>query len=177
MENVKPTANQDYIELLDGSIININSEEWYELLSNELTSFRYNSHLGKFTARKEKRKGIDYWYGERRLFRKLRHLYIGKTKEVDKLALANTAVRLSLSDRDFWDGEYKRKTLNQAEKNDISASSKARKKHTFDREKLNIIAKSLLNDANITRNGRDRGAVKRGVEAFIERLIVMNQLE
>lgn len=177
MRNTKPTADQDYIKLVDGDSINIDSEKWYELLSSELTSFRYDSYLGKFTARKEQRKGIDYWYGERRLFKKLRHIYIGKTEEVDKLALANTAARLSLSDEEFWKGEYKRKSLDEFEKSDISTSSKVKNLHTFDREKLSTIAKSLLNDANITRNGRDRGAVKRGVEAFIERLIVMNQLE
>jgi hypothetical protein len=55
-------------------------EQWQADLET-LTSFHFANNLGQFTARKERRRNTDYWYGYRKATSgKVHKIYLGKNE-------------------------------------------------------------------------------------------------
>lgn len=71
------------------------NRKWFNwLMASESKSFRVVSPGGTFTARKEQRDNIAYWYGFKKINRKTRSVYIGES-------LATTPRELELVARYF----------------------------------------------------------------------------
>jgi predicted ATPase/DNA-binding CsgD family transcriptional regulator len=78
------------------SDIVVGSAAWLEwLTSPEVTSFRYEHAAGGFTARRERRKGGEYWYAYRKHAGRLHKAYLGVSGELDLERLNRTALRLA----------------------------------------------------------------------------------
>ncbi|MEG4521147.1 hypothetical protein [Microcoleus sp. AT9b-C5] len=76
-----------------GNMIQIDTNHWFNWLT-ENKSFRYESrHHAPFTARKEK---TDYWYGYRKVAGKLHKRYIGKSLELNSAKLEEIAEALNV---------------------------------------------------------------------------------
>ena len=61
--------------------IQVGSQPWYAWLGDH-QGFIYEGVAGHFTARRELRRGIGYWYGYRRHEGKLNKVYLGKSEEL-----------------------------------------------------------------------------------------------
>jgi hypothetical protein len=68
---------------------------WLDWLEQLLTkSFRYESVTGTFTAIKENRRGRPIWYAHRRVGGKLKRVYLGKSENLTRAKLVETARKL-----------------------------------------------------------------------------------
>ncbi len=75
--------------------IQLESEQWYAWLESHYT-FRVKSTTVIYTARKERRAGLWYWYAYRRSTGKLRIAYLGKSAELTLARLNSVAQVLAL---------------------------------------------------------------------------------
>ena len=87
---------QGTIEVEGGKIFELDSSKgsvWLE----SVTSFRYvpTGANKPYTARKEEKKGGDYWYGYRKLAGKLHKKYIGKSSELNTAKLEEISEALN----------------------------------------------------------------------------------
>lgn len=76
------------------NLIQVGSAAWNNWL-NEHAGFVYESSAGHFTARREVRRGKDYWYGYRRREGKLSKTYLGKTGELTREKLEQASAHLA----------------------------------------------------------------------------------
>lgn len=77
---------------------NVGSRKWFEWLSSDsVASFRFQSQIGSYTARKEKRESGDYWYAYKKIEGKLRSTYIGRTDELTLGKLEEIVKKLYVS--------------------------------------------------------------------------------
>jgi predicted ATPase/DNA-binding CsgD family transcriptional regulator len=61
----------------------VGSDAWYTWLADQqIQSFSFKSHLGTFTARRERKRHGWYWYAYLKREGKLRKAYLGKTEEL-----------------------------------------------------------------------------------------------
>lgn len=97
-----PQVIDDQLTPLDvtgGSLptIQVGSVDWYAWLKEEATrSFAYHSAQGFLTARRERRKGIWYWYAYRTRNGQLHKAYLGKAEELTSIRLKHVAAMLSV---------------------------------------------------------------------------------
>ncbi len=61
--------------------IEVGSQSWHDWLTNNQV-FIYEGVAGHFSARRELRRGIGYWYAYRRRDGKLTKIYMGKSEEL-----------------------------------------------------------------------------------------------
>jgi len=77
----------------------VGSDAWYAWLADQqIQSFSFQSRLGTFTARRERKRRGWYWYAYRKRAGKLRKAYLGKTEEVTLERL--NAIAAALIDKD-----------------------------------------------------------------------------
>jgi hypothetical protein len=87
-------------EVINGDDPLIGSPQWYQFLEMPSTkSFRYESSIGSFTARKRPN---GTWNAYRKLFGKLRQEYLGLSKSLSPERLEEIATRLAQSDMEYW---------------------------------------------------------------------------
>ncbi|MBV9713080.1 MAG: hypothetical protein JO011_19435, partial [Ktedonobacteraceae bacterium] len=79
--------SQDYTS---SATIPLGSEQWYTWLESHCT-FRVKNDGVTYTARKERRAGLWYWYAYRKCGGKLRIVYLGKTEELSLERLNSVA--------------------------------------------------------------------------------------
>jgi predicted ATPase/DNA-binding CsgD family transcriptional regulator len=96
-----PLVSDNRLLLPDGAEgqlapIVVGSSAWYNWLAAESNqSFAFKNHLGKFTARRERKHQGWYWYAYRKREGKLRKAYLGKTEEMTLERLNAVAVVLA----------------------------------------------------------------------------------
>ncbi|GCE48784.1 LuxR family maltose regulon positive regulatory protein [Thermosporothrix hazakensis] len=74
----------------------LESVEWWRWLEDETHStFRFRSARGSFTARRERKHGLWYWYAYRRAHGRLYKAYLGKTEELRAVHLEVIAQSLA----------------------------------------------------------------------------------
>jgi LuxR family maltose regulon positive regulatory protein len=81
----------------------LGSEEWFSWLSEpEHGSFDLQHPLGNLTVRKERRqRGGEYWTAYRRVGKRLRKVYLGKSSELTLARLQRAAITLAIDDETF----------------------------------------------------------------------------
>ncbi len=92
---VKYTLSE--FSVVDGASLRIfqpADPSWFEWLTNQ-DGFIYNSENGHFTARREKRKGIEYWYAYRRREGRLHKIYLGKSLNLSHINLEQASIYLA----------------------------------------------------------------------------------
>lgn len=79
-----------------GNPVNIpaESDAWFAWLETART-FAFDDPVGRFTARKRRRSGADYWYAFRRLGGHLYETYLGKARDITVGRLRAVAARLN----------------------------------------------------------------------------------
>jgi LuxR family transcriptional regulator, maltose regulon positive regulatory protein len=93
--NSKPLVRNDLLVTDEPNVdpvnpVQVGSQQWYDWLVNE-DGFIYEGVAGHFTARRELRRGIGYWYGYRRRDGKLTKIYLGKSEELTQENLKRTS--------------------------------------------------------------------------------------
>jgi LuxR family maltose regulon positive regulatory protein len=84
------SATDDLISVLVGSV------EWFHLL-DQLHAFAFEDHCRRsFTARREHRHQLSYWYAYRKHHNKLHKFYLGKSQQLDLPRLHAAARHLDL---------------------------------------------------------------------------------
>ena len=74
-----PTIKKNKVELVSGKILTVDSRQWFRWLDEpETTAFKFEVSDG-FTARKETN---GYWYGYRKINRRLHKRYLGKSSSL-----------------------------------------------------------------------------------------------
>jgi LuxR family maltose regulon positive regulatory protein len=81
-------------EASSGDPIRVGSPGWYTWLIDQ-QGFIYEGVAGHFTARRELRRGIGYWYGYRRQSGKLSKIYLGKSEELTQESLEQASAQLA----------------------------------------------------------------------------------
>lgn len=81
--------------------IEVGSADWFDWLA-ENDRFVYRHETTHFTARRESRRGHDYWYGYRRYRDKLRKVYLGRAADLTVPALVAAGDRFRQDEA----GEY-----------------------------------------------------------------------
>jgi len=74
--------------------IQVGSKFWFAWLEMK-DGFTYQGSIGHFTARRELRRGISYWYGYRRRDGKLSKVYLGKSEELSREKLEKASALLA----------------------------------------------------------------------------------
>ncbi|MEA4907079.1 MAG: hypothetical protein VB089_05645, partial [Anaerolineaceae bacterium] len=74
--------------------IPLGSPAWTEWLAR-LRAFIYESQAGHFSARRETRRGKDYWYAYRRREGRLYHVYLGRSEDLDAGRLEQACAALA----------------------------------------------------------------------------------
>jgi LuxR family transcriptional regulator, maltose regulon positive regulatory protein len=74
--------------------IRVGSPQWYEWLSSGL-GFLFEGGTGHFTARREMRRGTEYWYAYRRSNGKFSKAYLGKSQELTVERLEQASAQLA----------------------------------------------------------------------------------
>jgi LuxR family maltose regulon positive regulatory protein len=74
--------------------IQVGSQPWVAWLADH-SAFTYEGGAGHFTARRELRRGIGYWYGYRRRNGKLNKIYLGKPEELNREKLDRASAILA----------------------------------------------------------------------------------
>jgi LuxR family maltose regulon positive regulatory protein len=97
--NNKPVVRIDLLVADDADAnpvnpIQVGSPAWYTWLVDH-QGFIYEGVAGHFTARRELRRGIGYWYGYRRRDGKLSKIYLGKSKELTQESLEQASALLA----------------------------------------------------------------------------------
>lgn len=95
----KPHIKDDMLFDTDSSVsanipIQVGSRNWFAWLGSN-DGFIYEGSIGHFTARRELRRGIGYWYAYRRFEGKLLKVYLGKTEELTSEHLVKASLQLS----------------------------------------------------------------------------------
>ena len=89
---------RDSLLLLDATepdtvkAVQVGSQQWYEWLASH-PGFQFEGGTGHFTARRELRRGIEYWYAYRRYAGKLSKTYLGKSEELTLERLEQASAR------------------------------------------------------------------------------------
>jgi len=97
-----PLVFGDRLLLPEQAAVIVGSDAWYSWLTSEsVQSFTFRSHLGTFTARRERKRNGWYWYIYRKRQGKLRKAYLGRAKEISLERL--TAVTETLVSRGLAD--------------------------------------------------------------------------
>ena len=73
----------------------VGSDRWFEWLTFN-HHFYFLNNVGKFTARKEKRRNTQYWYAYLRIDGKLRKKYLSNSEQVTDKKLYDTAKSFGL---------------------------------------------------------------------------------
>lgn len=95
-----PVVTEGSVRFPCGKAFNLASPEGSEWLKGA-TSFRYEScGRSPFTAQKKPARGIDYWYGSRKVRGKLYQKFIGRAGIVDIERLESTAKWLDAAGSD-----------------------------------------------------------------------------
>ena len=90
-----PLVSGNCLLLPKQAAVIVGSDAWYTWLTSESTrSFTLRSHLGTFTARRERKRNGWYWYIYRKQKGKLRKAYLGKAKEITLERLATVTETL-----------------------------------------------------------------------------------
>jgi hypothetical protein len=96
-----PLVKEDQLILWDHELnqlietLKVGDPYWLDWLEQALTkSFRYESATGIFTAIKENRRGRSIWYAHRRVKGKLKRVYLGKSENLTRSKLVETARKL-----------------------------------------------------------------------------------
>jgi hypothetical protein len=149
----------------------LGSEKWFLWLGlTNSQTFRFepiNTTQTRFTARREERGNDSYWYGYKRITGKLHKLYIGRSLELTLERLEEVAIAFeNLRSNGLQEKSH-------TTKNRVASCSKNQPMTQLSQEKLEAIGQELLNDSGLTRNGKDRGTVKRTITAFTERLALL----
>lgn len=84
----------DDAETTGDNRIPIGSQSWYAWLADH-HGFIYEGRVGHFTARREFRRGIGYWYGYRRRDGKLSKTYLGRSENLTQECLEQASARLA----------------------------------------------------------------------------------
>jgi LuxR family transcriptional regulator, maltose regulon positive regulatory protein len=97
--NNKPVVQNNLLETADTaagpvSPILVGSQPWVAWLGDH-PGFIYEGVAGHFTARRELRRGIGYWYGYRRCNGKLTKIYLGKSEELTRESLERACALLA----------------------------------------------------------------------------------
>ena len=97
--NNKPAVRIDLLVAGDADAnpvdpIRVGSPAWYTWLADH-QGFIYEGVVGHFTARRELRRGIGYWYGYRRRDGKLSKIYLGKSEELTQESLEQASALLA----------------------------------------------------------------------------------
>lgn len=74
--------------------IHVESDAWFRWLQGA-RAFSFDDATGRFTARKKRRRGADYWYALRRYSGSLYETYLGKTADMTLRRLRSASARLS----------------------------------------------------------------------------------
>jgi LuxR family maltose regulon positive regulatory protein len=74
--------------------IGVGSPQWYAWLAHH-QSFLFEGGAGHFTARRETRRGSEYWYAYRRRDGKLSKTYLGKSEELTPERLEQASAHLA----------------------------------------------------------------------------------
>lgn len=78
------------------AFLDVGSDAWYSWLADEQNhSFAFQNHLGRFTARRERKHRGWYWYAYRKRDGKLSKVYLGKAEEVTLTRLNAAATALT----------------------------------------------------------------------------------
>jgi hypothetical protein len=81
-----------------GGAIRVEADAWWAWLDRPTSrAFRFEGDAGTFTARREQQRGHLYWYAYRRVDRRLRKMYLGRSSELRMAALNHAAERLAPS--------------------------------------------------------------------------------
>ncbi|MEW5818418.1 MAG: hypothetical protein AB1798_23890 [Spirochaetota bacterium] len=81
-------------EAIADNPIQIGSPAWYAWLTDH-SGFIYEGRTGHFTACREFRRGISYWYGYRRRDGKLSKTYLGKSEDLTQERLEQAGAHLA----------------------------------------------------------------------------------
>ena len=73
----------------------VGSDRWFEWLTSSHHFYFLNS-VGKFTARKEKRRNTEYWYAYRKVDGRLRKRYLGSSEQLTDKKLCDSAKSFGL---------------------------------------------------------------------------------
>src|ERR687895_616650 len=85
-----------YTDETGGHVVRVGSDDWARWLEAPgTTRFRFEEATGSFTARREHRGSGTYWYAYRKRGGRLAKAYIGPSRELDRVRLAEVAARLS----------------------------------------------------------------------------------
>ena len=76
----------------------VGSDAWFNWLA-EHSRFIFSDENGRFSARREMRRGQYYWYGSRRRNRKLRKTYLGRPKDLTWDCLQKAGQKLAGGER------------------------------------------------------------------------------
>lgn len=85
------------LELENGNIVEVGSEQWYEWLESN-GSFRFESGFAgddSFTARKHKRESGNFWYAYRKVGGQLKNAYVGKSENLSTERMLAIAQKLN----------------------------------------------------------------------------------
>src|SRR5450759_2421987 len=94
-----PIVKNDLL-LIDGAApgasnaVRVGSQRWYAWLADN-SGFIFKGSAGHFTARREMRRGIPYWYAYCRRGGKLFKLYLGKSAGLTQERLEHAGARMS----------------------------------------------------------------------------------
>lgn len=101
MSNCSTTV---YDEAVQFTNIKVGSKQWFEWLKDN-KSFSFQSVHGRMTVRN--RTG-DYWYAYKKVNRKQRQEYIGKTEELSKERLQEVCDLICQNNFEYWNRKYPR---------------------------------------------------------------------
>lgn len=90
----KPIVKDGFLSASQTDPIALGCEQWLHWLGKN-TRFVFKGYAGHFTARREARRGINYWYAYRRLGGKLHKTYLGKSEELTIDRLEQAGAQLS----------------------------------------------------------------------------------
>src|SRR5512143_3222162 len=76
------------------TLVPVGSALWFEWLANH-QGFLFEGGAGHFTARRELRRGREYWYAHRRRAGKLFKTYLGKSEALSAERLERASVYLA----------------------------------------------------------------------------------
>jgi LuxR family maltose regulon positive regulatory protein len=99
MGKKKPVVNKGHLTAHDAKTglpysVRVGSKQWSEWLAGNET-FIFKGGAGHFSARRETRRGLPYWYGYRRREGKLCKAYVGKAEELTTDRLEQVSAQLA----------------------------------------------------------------------------------
>lgn len=147
----------------------VESEQWFRWLHlPESNSFRFEPlerGQATFTARREERANDAYWYAYKKIGGKTHKVYLGKTPDLTYQRLQATSIKLATIQNTPIE-------VKSYPKDDCvtSAAATEPEPNYLTRSELELIRDELLADPALTRQGKDRGTVKRAIAAFIDQI-------